>query len=438
MCVVLLSHLSPELHCHRNKLWRFLGVHLSSDNTQTKLWAYVAACRWIASYPCAAKLVIPVFTALLRMEKTETKYLVNKALDLLIPALPERLPSDRHRYSAWLKWTKKILTEEGTAIPLSIHIYSALIRHAPLFYPSRFQFIPAMINNLNKIGLSSTRSLEHRKLAVQMAELIVAWDQQARFEAKTKAELEGGKEKKEEMAVDVPDQAVTAPADVPPTASPVPIPVGSTPVPESPSKKQAVEPMQVDSAGVAAVAPASDAATSPPPTAAPAPGGSVGLIPAVPAPPPPTPNPWLQIDSTGSSPQLVELLLTFLFRLSLMTCDAAETRPLSKRIVKLIKEATELWKDTQADVKWANVEKVLQNVPPSHDMTLLHTTTFELLNTTLTYATPSYIIQQPTITFIDRMLTTSIAAKSDTLTPTHPQPSPPQRPRQADSPLCCV
>ena len=416
MAVVLLTHLSPELHVYRHKLWRFITAHLQSENTQTKLWAYVAACRFIASYPCPAKVVVQVFTALLRMDKVETKYLVNKALDLLIPALPDRLPNDRHRYSAWLRWTKKILTEEGTAIPLSIHIYSALIRHAPLFYTSRIQFIPAMINNLNKIGLSSTRSLEHRKLAVQMAELIVAWDQQARFEAKTKAELaklEGGEKAEDEVVIPPAESAVPSPSTVeaPAAASPVPIPAGPVSVPESPSKKQAVEPMQVEATASASVtAPAGDAAAAPP-AAAPAAPGAVGLIPAPPAPPPPVPNPWLQFDSTGSSAQLVELLLTFLFRLSLMTCDAAETRPLSKRILRLIKEAMELWKDSGADVKWVNVEKVLQNVQPSHDMTALYSTTLELLTTTLTHATPAYIIQQPTITFIDRMLTSSIQAK---------------------------
>ena len=419
MATLLLTHLAPELSSYRNKVWRFIAGHLQSENTQTKLWAYVAASRWIAAYPLPAKLVTTVFTALLRMDKVETKYLVNKALDVLIPALPERLPNDHHRYSAWLKWTKKILTEEGHAIPLAIHIYSALIRHAPLFYPARLQFIPGMINNLNKIGLSSARSLEHRKLAVHMAELIVAWDMQARFDAKQAALLEGkdGHEadnsalSAQPQAEPQPPAAAPAPAEAASSSAPVAVPAGGGTDSESPAKKLAVEPMQVDSVGATApLVPAADAAVVPAPVA-------LSVPPVMSAPPalPPVPNSWLQFDSTGSSPQLVESLLTFLFRLSLMTCDAAETRPLSKRIVKLIKEASELWKETGADVKWVNVEKVLQNVQPNHDMTLLYTTTFDLLTTALHHSTPLYIIATPTITFIDRILTSSIAAKVMTL-----------------------
>ena len=145
--MLLLTHLSPELHVYRNKLWRFLSAHLQSENLHTKLWAYVAAARWIASYPCPPKVVIQIFTALLRMHGTEGRYLVNKALDVLIPALPARLPSEQHKYSAWLKWTKKILTEEGHTIALAIHTYAAVIRHAPLFHPARVQFIPQMVNH---------------------------------------------------------------------------------------------------------------------------------------------------------------------------------------------------------------------------------------------------------------------------------------------------
>ena len=188
MCCVLMRYLPQELDSYRKDIVRFAWTHLKSDTSLTKLWAYVCMSRFIASYSCPSKIVIQVFTALLRIHAPETRYYVNKALDVLIPSLPKRLPNEHHRYSAWLKWTKKILTEEGHQLPLAIHIYAALIRHAPLFYPSRLQFIPAMINNLNKIGLSSARSVEHRRLALQMAELIVAWDKQAQYEYNQTAE----------------------------------------------------------------------------------------------------------------------------------------------------------------------------------------------------------------------------------------------------------
>ena len=119
-------------------------------------------------------------------------------------------------------------------------------------------------------------------------------------------------------------------------------------------------------------------------------------------------NPWLSIDSTGSSPQLVELLLTFLFRLALMTCDAPETRSLSKRCVKLVRSSMELWKEAQADVKLTVIDKILGNAPPSHDMTLLYTTAYELVTATLQFAPAAYITQSYNVLFVDKLLTATI------------------------------
>ena len=391
-----MRYLPQELDSYRKDIVRFAWTHLKSDTSLTKLWAYVCMSRFIASYPCPSKIVIQVFTALLRIHAPETRYYVNKALDILIPSLPKRLPNEHHRYSAWLKWTKKILTEEGHQLPLAIHIYAALIRHAPLFYPSRLQFIPAMINNLNKIGLSSARSVEHRRLALQMAELIVAWDKQAQYEHNQSTEEKrmevDGSNSVDSVATST-SSAVAAAVDG--SGTPVPAPVGGVEMSESPSKRQALQPMAVDETSPADTAAAAGASPA---------GPQANGVPSA------SVNPWLSIDSTGSSPQLVELLLTFLFRLALMTCDAPETRTLSKRCTKLVRSSMELWKDAQADVKLTVIDKILSNAPPSHDMTLLYTTAYELVSATLQFAPAAYIVQQQNILFIDKLLTATITS----------------------------
>lgn len=120
--------------------------------------------------PLAAKIcpVAQVYVALLRAYQPEAKHLVRKALDILMPALPKRLPAGDHRYPTWIKWTKKIIVEEGHLVPQLIHIWSVLsselvcfslrswlpcvsepprnliVRHPTLFYSSRTQFVPQM------------------------------------------------------------------------------------------------------------------------------------------------------------------------------------------------------------------------------------------------------------------------------------------------------
>jgi transformation/transcription domain-associated protein len=99
-------------------------------------------------------------------------------LDILTPALPMRLPAGDHKYPTWIKWTKKIIVEEGHSLPQLIHIWQLVVRHPALFYSSSAQFVPQMVNSLNRIGLSPSCSVENRRLAVELAALIVAWEHQ--------------------------------------------------------------------------------------------------------------------------------------------------------------------------------------------------------------------------------------------------------------------
>jgi hypothetical protein len=47
-----------------------------------------------------------------------------------------------HRSPTWIKWTKKILVEDGHVIAQQIHIWTLVTRHPHLFYASRGQFVP--------------------------------------------------------------------------------------------------------------------------------------------------------------------------------------------------------------------------------------------------------------------------------------------------------
>ncbi len=99
----------------------------------------------------------------------------------------------------WIKWTKKILIEEGHLLPQLTHILQLLARHPNLFYPCRGQFVPHIVHSLvfppflshvdtcftyapfvlqARIGLLPNSSSENRRLAVELVELILAWEKQ--------------------------------------------------------------------------------------------------------------------------------------------------------------------------------------------------------------------------------------------------------------------
>lgn len=47
------------------------------------------------------------------------------------------------------------------------------MRHPYLFYPS-----PPIVNSLARVGLPHTATMENRKLAVDLAHLVIAWEQE--------------------------------------------------------------------------------------------------------------------------------------------------------------------------------------------------------------------------------------------------------------------
>jgi len=52
-----------------------------------------------------------------------------------------------------IKWTKKIMYEEGHALPQLIHMWHMIVRHPALFYKCRSHFVGQMVNSLSRLGL---------------------------------------------------------------------------------------------------------------------------------------------------------------------------------------------------------------------------------------------------------------------------------------------
>lgn len=117
--------------------------------------------------------------------------LVKQALDILMPALPRRLPLGDTRMPIWIRYTKKILVEEGHSIPNLIHIFQLIVRHSDLFYSCRAQFVPQMVNSLSRLGLPYNTTAENRRLAIELAGLVVNWEKQRQSDLKKGANNDG-------------------------------------------------------------------------------------------------------------------------------------------------------------------------------------------------------------------------------------------------------
>ncbi|KAG6485829.1 hypothetical protein ZIOFF_054394 [Zingiber officinale] len=191
LATLLLKYLQNDLVQHRKELIKFGWNHLKREDNSSKQWAFVNVCHFLEAYQAPEKIILQVFIALLRTCQPENKLLVKQALDILMPALPRRLPPGESRVPIWIRYTKKILVEEGHSIPNMIHIFQLIVRHADLFYSCRAQFVPQMVNSLSRLGLPFNSPPENRRLAIELAGLVVAWERQRQNEMKVAPGSEG-------------------------------------------------------------------------------------------------------------------------------------------------------------------------------------------------------------------------------------------------------
>ena len=156
------------------KLIKFCWSLLKSDDIQCKHWAYLVVCRLISALGTPPKIIVQVYVALLRSHQQESKDLVRKSLDLLVPSLSLRLDGPEMKKA--MEWTTRIMFEEGNSIPQLAHIWQTIVDHPSVFFSHRYQFVRYMVNSLNRLGLPPNCQPENRALAVSMIELVVRWD----------------------------------------------------------------------------------------------------------------------------------------------------------------------------------------------------------------------------------------------------------------------
>lgn len=122
----------------------------------------------------------------------EARNVVRQALEILTPSIPLRMEEGS---TLLIHWTKKIIVEEGHSMQQLVHILQLVVRHykvrlkslraskqffycgyKQVYYPVRHQLVQHMVNSIQRLGFSPTATLEHRKLAVELAEVIIKWE----------------------------------------------------------------------------------------------------------------------------------------------------------------------------------------------------------------------------------------------------------------------
>jgi len=341
LATLLIKHMSNELSDHRKELIKFAWNHLKSEDTNTRQWAYLLVCRFIEAFDTPPKIILQIYIGLLRASQPESRSLVKQALDILTPTLQKRLGSSDVRYPNWLRWTKKLLIEEGHSLPQLVHMLQLIVRHPQLFYPSRAHFVPQMVNAFARIGLLPNSPHENRKLAVDMAEIVINWE----------------KQRIDEINNPKPEQPES-------TTSYVNMKLEDT--------KEGVAPMEVDEI----------TKTPPPQTLLPL-KQEVKPQPGQPGQPIPPKEEEFKV-----GPNITEMMSNFLIRIASTGTDSAEYGQLPQRALDLLKQTVTLW--PTVNIKFAYFEKLLS---PVQEQPLLVVAGWSILTVLLDFLPPKFVVE---------------------------------------------
>ena len=162
----------------RKDIMKFGWSYIKLEDVINKHATYVMIAFFVAQYDTPVKITTQIYQALLKAHQNEGRALVVQALDLIAPKLPERLKGQSDpRYPLWARWPKRILSEESSNLQQLIGIFQFMVRHPDLFYEAREHFVPQIIPSLSKIAQLPTPSNEHKKLVLNLIQMILAWEQ---------------------------------------------------------------------------------------------------------------------------------------------------------------------------------------------------------------------------------------------------------------------
>lgn len=184
---LLVDQASPHIHDHDasnkthssskiRRLMTFAWPCLSVENCMdpaTRYHGHLLLSHIIEKFAIHRKIVLQVFHRLLKAHALEARNVVRQALEILTPSMPVRMEEGNVML---IHWTKKIIVDEGHSMQQLFHILQLVVKHYKVYYPVRHHLVQHMVNSIQRLGFSPTATLEHRKLAVELAEVIIKWE----------------------------------------------------------------------------------------------------------------------------------------------------------------------------------------------------------------------------------------------------------------------
>ncbi|KAK7561566.1 hypothetical protein IWX47DRAFT_824151 [Phyllosticta citricarpa] len=183
MTTLLLKYHHGVVHESRKEIIKFSWNFLRLEDIVNKHAAYVLISTFIAQYDTPPKIIIQIYSGLLRAHHNESRPLVSQALEVLAPVLKGIGSVDNKMPPMWARIPKKILTEESSNLQQLISIFNFLVRHPDLFYEAREPLSQTIVHSLSKIAQPPNLSGDHKRIVLKLINLIRCWEERSAKES---------------------------------------------------------------------------------------------------------------------------------------------------------------------------------------------------------------------------------------------------------------
>lgn len=376
LITVVLMQVPDQLVPYRKELIRLGWDLLKLEESPSRGAAFLMVAHLLKHFAAPEQVTLHVFVLMLRHVQQDTsKNLVKEALDILVAVLQERMPrSEAVLHPVWVKYVKRVLLEEGHIPAALLHLWQVVLRHKDAIFASRSLFFPLLSNSLSRLGMPQNSTADNRKLALDLAGLMIYWEQQRLKEEGSHTGVAHGHKRARPVDGDAGEEADATGECTPPPAKLMRRAADEDVATGQPSRTLSTSPvstitheeiahMGLDQDKMVPLIP--DTHMAHPTPGEPAEGGA-GDAPGAPV-PESEPRP---------GPALEELILNFLVRMAFVLSDGKDTdsqvnKQLLSQTMQLVKEASHLW--PQAAVKMTYVERLLQTQAGQEVMPVLQT-----------------------------------------------------------------
>ncbi|KAL3102749.1 hypothetical protein niasHS_001311 [Heterodera schachtii] len=154
--------------------WPCLQQSFHGDVTE-KYAGHFLIANIIDKFSIIRTIILQVLNSLLLAHHNfqDNRDLVRKSLEILIPALPRRMPDGYFQLQTLFK---KIMVEEGRNSAQVGHCLQIIVRHHKVFYNIRHQIAPFVLSALHRL-FSLQLNFDTRRLMLEVCEAIIKWEQ---------------------------------------------------------------------------------------------------------------------------------------------------------------------------------------------------------------------------------------------------------------------